>query len=762
MNLDRFARVKELFVLALPLGPAERDELLARECGDDGAMRDEVVDLLSHAAAAHEKFLDSARYAGAPARSHPQFVVPGYTILDRIATGSAGVVYRARQLGTERLVALKVLRIDALAAGQVARFRREPEIMAALDHPGIARVHGAGVVDIDGLSLPWIAMEFVRGEPLDEYVRRRRPDRNALLALFRDLCDAVDHAHGRRVVHRDLKPSNVLVESNGRPRVLDFGVARMRRLDGAAGTNGTNGTNGTMAGTLVGTLATMAPEQAHGDGASVDARADVYALGVMLYESFAGRPPLDLEGLGLIEAVKVVTTTEPTRLSSVRPDLPADLDAIVGKTLEKDRERRYSRAGELSADISNLLADRPVRARAPTAVDQARKFVRRNRTLTLATAIVVFALTSALATALVALRNRDRQREVAGEAIKYMADRLIAIAPQLASSAERRADMDNVLARVEAQLAAAPRSREMRDTRARLLYEIASIDQAQDALEPMLERLTAAFDDRERLAREDTTDLENLSRLSSICAKIGEARRDLGDDSGRDVWFAKALAIDELLVRRTNGAPEYVEDLGWSLARLAFVANEEGRHDEAQRLGTRRLEDARACYERDRSNWTYVFNLADAEAQIASYRMNEGCAEEALPHAENCVRLADELLRIEVDRRDLVARFVDASRSMSSVYIALERLDEARAHAENALQHAEYVLMRDPRRPGHVELLIASGSEYASPKLGIETRARCERSMRTLRRAAGFVARSGEDAHALIEVANAIEAGMPR
>ncbi len=760
MNRDRFVRVKELFREALPLDEAARVALLQQECGADDELRAEVVELLAHAASASATFLEGVRAPEAPSETHARLEIPGFRIVEHLASGSAGVVYRARQLSPPREVALKVLRLDTLGPGQVARFQREAEILAALNHPGIAHVFGAGVAEGGSIALPWIAMELVHGVALDVYVAKHEPDTRALLELFRDLCDAVDHAHERGIVHRDLKPSNVIVEESGRPRVLDFGVARMlgEAVDPIAQRTRTR------TGMVVGTLSTMAPEQARGDRKAVDARADVYALGVMLHEAFAGRPPLDVDDLNVIEAVRVVCTVEPERLSRARPDLPIDLDAIVGKALEKEPARRYARAGELAADLANLLANRPVRARAPTRVDQARRFVQRNRAVTIAASMIFVSLAGGLLIALVALRNQARQRAMTSETIDFLARRMIALAPQLGFGEEQRDDLEEVVARIEQQLAVDPESSALRAAHAQTLYGLASLDQERRDFVSMRARLETALAVWEQLAREDPASTEAATHRSAISAKLGEAGRELGDAALRDVWFARALEIDERLVREHPGDPEFVEDLGWSLARVTALASDRGDRAEAERLALRRLTDAIRLEEVDPDNWKFVFNLSDAHHVAAGLCRLAQRPEQELEHAIEAVRLARRAREIEPGRRDFVAWSAHASRAVSEVLRRRGRFVEARAHAENALNAAEELALGDPRRAAHLDLLLSLAGDLARPDLGELHRERSTRAADSLRRVAEVAARAGrqERAEDLTTLAESIETRASR
>lgn len=752
MNRDRFVRVKDLFRIALPMDAAGRSAYLQRECADSDELLDEVVDLLAHAESAGSNFLASLPPIESMTAELPALEIPGFRILDQIAAGGAGIVYRARQDFPSRDVALKVLRLDTLAPGQVARFRREAEILATLNHPGIAHVYGAGIVETGSFALPWIAMELVHGRTLDEHIAERRDRTNELLALFLDLCRAVDHAHERGIVHRDLKPSNVLVDASGRPCVLDFGIGKIL---------GDDDTGQTQAGAIVGTPTYMSPEQARGERAPIGPASDVYALGAMLYEALAARPPLDVEGLDILEAARVVCQDDPKPLARIRPDLPSDLEAIVSKALEKDPLRRYARAGDLAADIDNLLAHRPVRARQPTMVEHVRKFVRRNRAVTIATSVVVVSLTTALTVALVALHNLERQRAVNTETIEFFVGGFNDMAAQLGFGEEQRAILEESIVRAERQLETDPSSHALREVQAQSLYELAALDQARRDPAAMRSRLDKALAIRERLVREQPDDLDSWTRISSIYARLGEASRELGDIPQRDEWFARALALDDRLVREHPGDPELLEDLGWSLERAIVAAHDRGDHVEADRLTDRRLADALALYAIDPTNWKYTFNLSHAHSMKSLRLCTDIDNPLDLHHSREALQLARETYNLEPGRRDFVAWLANSFQAASVAHLRAELTMEANALAEQALSTAEELAIVDPRRPLHLELVRRFADDLVNPRLGEVTREHAEMASKSLRRVAEAARRAGVDATALIRAATAIEARSP-
>jgi serine/threonine protein kinase len=331
--------------------------------------------------------------------------IGSFRIVRELGRGGMGVVYLAEQERPRRQVALKVLRWGTTSPAARRRFEHEAETLGRLRHPGIAAIYDAGVAAVGAVGasdpVPYFAMEHVRGVRLDRHVHEHALDARSRLELLARIADAVHHAHLNGVVHRDLKPSNILIEPPtpeqdravrraGTPKVLDFGVARAVDRDA-------NETLRTSTGELLGTLPYMSPEQLGGAPDAVDARSDVYALGVIGYEMLAGRLPHDVRGKALPEAAREVRDTEAPRLGRHFPALRGDVDAIFARALAKDPERRYQSASELAADIRRFLADEPIMARPPGAAYQLTRFARRNRALVAVGAALVVVLTVAAA-----------------------------------------------------------------------------------------------------------------------------------------------------------------------------------------------------------------------------------------------------------------------------------------------------------------------------------------------------------------------------
>jgi len=376
--------------------------------------------------------------------------IASYRIVSLLAEGGMGTVYEAEQDRPRRRVALKVVRFGLASPALVKRFSHEAQILGRLRHPGIAQVYEAGLAD-DGQ--PYFAMEFIRGLPLDEYARIQRLDIEATVAIVARVCDAVQHAHDQGVVHRDLKPANILVEENGQPRVLDFGIARATDAELLIDAGLTR------TGQLLGTPSYMSPEQMTADHAAVTHRADVYALGVILFELLAHRLPHQLEHRPLAEAARLILTQEPPSLGSIDPQFRGDLETIVAKALEKDPARRYAAAADLAADLRRWLAHEPILARPPSALYHLHKFARRNKALVggvVATgAALVLGLVGTILFAVGEARQRDLAEQNARETLGEKREAMFqAYRARLAAAAAAISEHD--VADAARQLDAAP------------------------------------------------------------------------------------------------------------------------------------------------------------------------------------------------------------------------------------------------------------------------------------------------------------------
>jgi eukaryotic-like serine/threonine-protein kinase len=306
--------------------------------------------------------LTQATLSRAPEPVEGAPLLPGYEVLEELGRGGMGVVYKARQLKADRVVALKVVLVGGHASdAQIERFRREAEAIARLQHPNIVQVFEVG----EHLGLPYFSLEFCAGGSLDRKLAGRPlPAMQAALLLER-LAGAAQAAHEKHIVHRDLKPANVLLAEDGTPRISDFGLARMLDVGGQ-----------TQTGALLGTPSYMAPEQARGNSDEAGPTADVYALGALLYECLIGRPPF--KATTSAETVRQVLEQEPMPPRRLNAAVPRDLETICLKCLGKEPEKRYRSAAELADDLRRFLDDRPIRARRSGVAEQLGRWCRRN------------------------------------------------------------------------------------------------------------------------------------------------------------------------------------------------------------------------------------------------------------------------------------------------------------------------------------------------------------------------------------------------
>ncbi|NNF44873.1 MAG: protein kinase [Phycisphaerales bacterium] len=306
-----------------------------------------------------------------------------YDVQRVLGAGGMATVYAALQRQPRRTVAIKVMRSAANAKSAMHRFKREIEILGRLRHPYIAQVYDAGIHVDDTGSVPYFVMEYVPGaKTIIEYATARELSLRDRVKLFIKVCAAVENGHLNKIIHRDLKPGNILIDENADPKVIDFGVARATEFDL------TSSTMHTEEGRLIGTIQYMAPEQLEPTRQNLDARCDVYALGILLYKLLTGRPPYDLKGMPVFTAAQVIREDAPPKPSSLRPELKGDLETIILKALAKERERRYRTAGSLGRDLVRYLADKPIKARDAGLAYRVRLFARRHRTELIAAAVV--------------------------------------------------------------------------------------------------------------------------------------------------------------------------------------------------------------------------------------------------------------------------------------------------------------------------------------------------------------------------------------
>lgn len=433
MNYLSLEREQELFHSCLDLPHAERDTFLKNACGPDADLRKRIERLLEAHACAEQAGLDATVLRTDLCETES---IGPYRLIRVLGEGGMGMVYETEQSEpVHRRVALKIVKLGLNTREVVARFMTERQALAAMDHPYVAKVFDAGQTPT---GRPYFVMELVSGVPLLQYCDAHRLSLAQRVELLILICQAVQHAHQKGVVHRDLKPSNILISgdaSNPVPKIIDFGIAKAVDLQATE-----RATEYTRAGQILGTPAYMSPEQAGFGGMDIDTRADIYSLGVILYELLAGCLPADPAALGYVRFLSMLTNGEitpvrpslcvsrsstgqkaalarSTTVSGLRRQLGGDLDWIVMKSLETDRNRRYETVEALAGDFRRYSKGMPVSAHPPTFSYQLCKFVHRYKVQVGAAALLMLALMAGtVGTAVGMLRARRAEAEARTEA----------------------------------------------------------------------------------------------------------------------------------------------------------------------------------------------------------------------------------------------------------------------------------------------------------------------------------------------------------
>jgi len=664
MTPERWARVKDLFSTAADLPAAERAAFLAREAADDAGLIDEVSSLLvSHEApgAFLEPVPPQLRSEALEAghANHLGERIGAYRIVEMIGTGGMGDVYKAvrddDQYRAE--VAIKLMRADVRNPLAERRFRTERQILAQLDHRNIARLLDGGTTPH---GLPYVVMELVTGEPVDQYCEARQLTARERVQLFLQVCAAVSYAHQHLVVHRDLKPNNIHVTADGSVKLLDFGIAKLLETEAP-----TEDRDATVTHMRAMTLEYASPEQV--SGGTVTTVSDVYSLGVVLYRLLTGKSPYRPQTNDAQRMAEILGDTTPTRPSQVR-QLDGDLDHILLKALRKEPQKRYGSVEQFATDLRHFLVGLPVAARRGTWGYRAAKFARRNRIPIAAAVVVTLSLVGGLWIAIHEAREAERQRAIAQrhfDSVRSLASKLIDF---------------------NAEIEKLPGS-----TRAREIL------------------VTTSLQYLDTLYQETGTDPKLQEELGIAYQKVAEIQgsqldANVGDPKAALKSYAKSNALLEPLLAKDPGNSHLGAVLGESYMRQArTLLYTQGPREAipAAEKAVRYLEPSRDGF---RSETLYVGILGDAYAVLAHSLGVSERHQEALVPLEKLVRLSEEFTRAHPDD-------IKGMQSLAKAYINSAITDDPDENEAQKLARVEPMYLKAMDIQGR---LVASDTANAS------------------------------------------------
>jgi eukaryotic-like serine/threonine-protein kinase len=526
MPQDRLQRIEALFDQALRVPQVERDAFLLQACAGDADVHREVVELLSFARRDGFSLSEAVAAAATALAGDPVTLQIGrrigrFRLLGLLGQGGMGAVYIAQREDAEfrQRVAIKLMPHALGTPLAIARFRDERQILAALEHTNIVRLLDGGSTD-DGL--PYLVMEHIAGANIAQHAAAHNLSLRARVGLVRDVCAALQYAHQNLVIHRDIKPSNILVDSEGVPKVVDFGIATLI----APGPNFDREAR-TRTGSRLFTLAYASPEQVRGD--PVSTATDVYSVGAVLYELVTGVTPH--RATGPLESLRAICEVDPPRPSNVAPaerrrELSGDLDNIILKALHKEPARRYASMEQLSDDLGRFLEGRPVTARTATLGYRAHKFVQRNKVATIAASLAVATMIGGTGISLWQARRADVEAAQArlekANAIEAATRARIEAEHARAAEAQVQAQLDQIraeqAARTRAEAEARAKRNEAELSREQLQVALAraredkQLAEQESARAHKAEARAEAAAQAERAAREEKEALYQLER----------------------------------------------------------------------------------------------------------------------------------------------------------------------------------------------------------------------------------------------------------
>jgi len=594
-----------------------------------------------------------ARLARKPTHLPPD-MFPGYTIVTNVGHGGQGRVYEAIDNSTQRRVAIKVLRSGPFGGeAERGRFEREIEILAQLQHPNIVTIHSSGTVALQR----YFVMDFIEGQPLDEYLTGTHLSIDQTLNVFLRICEAVHAAHLRGIVHRDLKPTNIQIDDLGEPYVLDFGLAKA--VPGRSGD--TPGSwDATVDGQFVGSLPWAAPEQVMNESDAMDLRTDVYGLGLLLYFMLTRSLPYE-RGANLRDMTDRILLSNPVRPSTLRRDVDDELDTIVLMCLQKDPGRRYQIAGELARDLRRYRAGEPIEAKRDNARYVLAKTLRRHRGLaTLAAAFVLVSLGYGVTISVLYQRATESERlaeqraadvseqyAITQEAIGFLVDEVSNKLKQTPGNTRVRHDiLDGAFERLLPLVERHGDDPLLLEDLMRAHYQLGDLAIALAHYDKAAAHLEKALELRLELASEETSTPEARAELSIHYVLLGDVARAREDMETCGDLYRRALAIDEQLVADYPDSAHFQDNLAWSYDRLGSLAVSLGDPLPAEALFRKQLAIMQRLVEASPNNATRLHGLASAHWRLSTCAAGRQDWPEMAERLERAVAIGRRMLEV--------------------------------------------------------------------------------------------------------------------
>jgi serine/threonine protein kinase/tetratricopeptide (TPR) repeat protein len=707
---ERWRLVKSVFQQSLERPPEEREAWVSTACAEDSELHAEVASLLASHREAGE-FLESSALedefrAESPA---PGDLLGVYRIVQRIGEGGMSVVYQAVRDDDEfrRLVAIKVLKRGMDTDFLVRRFRKERQILAHFDHPNIAKIFDGGSTP-DGR--PYFVMEFIAGQTIDSYCDQHRLNVRQRLELFQRVCSGVEYAHQNLVVHRDLKPSNILVNEDGHPKLLDFGIAKLLEDERDI---------------TASYMRLMTPEYASPEqvmGGRITTRSDIYSLGVILFELLTGQKPYKIGGRSIEEARQAVAQTNPprpstaagraddriaqlrsTRKERLRRTLEDDIDNIVGMAMRKEPTERYAAVGQMVADIRRHFDGEPILARKDSVVYRTRKFVQRHRMGVGATAAVILALAAGVVVAnrqrVIAERRFNLVRNLANTMLSEVHDAIVPLAGSTSAREliVRRAQeyLNNLSAEAEGDVSLA---REQAEAYRRIGDVLGNPSQPNlGDVKGALANYQKALELSRALAEPDSGDPSLQSSLATNYGRICAIENRMGNFNAAIENCGEAVRIRERVAAAAGNDRGARAELGFAYERMTEPHNSLGDWNRAREWTEKALAVFADLAKEDPDNEAYRTEIANAHNILATVEEQARRFELAKEHAEQAIEGLER--RAAAHPEDPAARLQPTFplQRLGSVLIALGDLEGALKAFEKALPVREQLLAADPK-----------------------------------------------------------------